>query len=96
MNRSDFQNSLQNPSPPEGAEGQILGLWHAHRGNWEDAHEMAQNSGHALADWFHAWLHRKEGDHSNADYWYAKAGRKRPTSSLEEELEEITRQCLPV
>jgi len=25
--------------------------------------------------WVHAWLHRIEGDLSNADYWYRRANR---------------------
>jgi hypothetical protein len=32
-------------------------------------------------------LHRKEGDNFNADYWYTKAGKKRPSFSLEKEWE---------
>jgi hypothetical protein len=39
----------------------------------------------AHAAWIHAYLHRKEGDTANADYWYARAGRKRPSLSLEAE-----------
>jgi hypothetical protein len=33
----------------------------------------------------HAYLHRKEGAASNADYWYARAGRQfqRPTLAAE-------------
>jgi hypothetical protein len=33
----------------------------------------------------HAYLHRKEGDRSNADYWYQHAGRsfERPTLDAE-------------
>jgi hypothetical protein len=33
----------------------------------------------------HAYLHRKEGAASNADYWYQRAGRKfhRPTLEAE-------------
>ena len=37
----------------------------------------------------HAYLHRQEGDHSNAGYWYHKAGVKMPDISLEREWEEI-------
>lgn len=25
--------------------------------------------------WVHAYLHRKEGDHGNAAYWYSRAGK---------------------
>ena len=37
----------------------------------------------------HAYLHRKEGDQSNAEYWYRQAGRPVHSGSLEEEWKEI-------
>ena len=42
----------------------------------------------------HAYLHRKEGDPSNASYWYSRAGRRPSVSSLDEEWEEITTALL--
>ncbi|MDQ0640943.1 hypothetical protein QF042_004508 [Pedobacter sp. W3I1] len=42
----------------------------------------------------HAYLHRKEGDIWNADYWYAKAGEKRPQLSLDQEWEELVQRFL--
>jgi hypothetical protein len=41
----------------------------------------------AKGDWTHAYLHRKEGRASNADYWYQRAGRTyhRPTLDAERE-----------
>jgi len=39
--------------------------------------------------WYDAYLHRKEGDLWNADYWYAKAKKTRPNISLEEEWESL-------
>jgi len=44
----------------------------------------------------HAYLHRKEGDLWNADYWYAKAKKDRPLVSLEEEWENLVKQFLEV
>jgi Tfp pilus assembly protein PilF len=41
------------------------------------------------ASWIHAYLHRKEGDNGNADYWYRRAGKTRPSVSLDKEWEEI-------
>ncbi len=35
--------------------------------------------------WVHAYLHRKEGDLTNADYWYRRANQRRPTVSLQKE-----------
>jgi len=39
-------------------------------------------------------LHRKEGDHSNASYWYGRAGKRDVHVSLDEEWEEIAEALL--
>jgi len=41
--------------------------------------------------WYDAYLHRKEGDLWNADYWYAKAGRSRPDIPLRTEWENLVK-----
>ncbi len=64
-------------------------LWHDARGDWARAHELAQSVETADGAWVHAYLHRKEGDLANADYWYRRAGRRRPDSTLEQEWAEI-------
>jgi len=63
-------------------------------GDWDSAHKIAQNVLTKDGSWVHAYLHRKEGDHSNAAYWYSNAGRMMPESMLEEEWEEISRELL--
>ncbi len=35
----------------------------------------------------HAYLHRKEGDLGNAGYWYSRAGRPMPATSVTLETE---------
>jgi len=57
--------------------------------NLEDAHRIVQHYESAEACWFHAYLHRLEGDQWNANYWYEKAGMSMPTKSLAAELEDI-------
>jgi len=42
----------------------------------------------------HAYLHRKEGDSANADYWYSRAGAERPRGTLEKEWEALAREFL--
>jgi hypothetical protein len=42
----------------------------------------------------HAYLHRKEGDIWNADYWYTRAGIKRKDWTLKEEWENLVHQFL--
>jgi len=39
--------------------------------------------------WVHAYLHRVEGDLSNAGYWYRRAGQPVAKDSLEAEWERI-------
>lgn len=55
------------------------------QGDWKAAHEIAQEQKNLDGDLIHAYLHRKEGDISNADYWYSRAKSKRPECTLEEE-----------
>ena len=42
----------------------------------------------------HAYLHRKEGDLDNARYWYQRAGRAVPTSSLATEWKALVEEML--
>ena len=63
-------------------------------GDWDSAHRIAQNVFTNDGSWVHAYLHRKEGDRSNAAYWYNNAGRRMPEKKLEDEWEEISRELL--
>jgi hypothetical protein len=63
-------------------------------GRWDAAHRAVQDDDSAEAAWVHAYLHRKEGDFSNAGYWYSRAGKPRFQGSLEVEWEEIARVLL--
>ena len=58
--------------------------------DWEAAHRIAQHWDTPEANWIHAYLHRKEGDLWNANYWYDRANRVMPTTkSLDAEADEI-------
>jgi len=93
MDLSDFKKSLLSGMPAE-LPVYLKALWHDAKGNWEAAHHLIQDMNDKNASWIHAYLHRKEGDIGNADYWYNKAGRKRPHGSLDEEWEQITGEML--
>ncbi len=71
----------------------LQALWLDAHGNWERAHVVCQRAKTADGDWVHAYLHRKEGDLDNANYWYARAGRKmpQPAVGLDAEWAEIVR-----
>jgi hypothetical protein len=64
---------------------------HARSGKWREAHEIVQqDEQNETACWIHAVLHRQEGDIPNAQYWYARCGRRLRTAlTPEEELREI-------
>ena len=74
--------------------GALQALWFAGRGDWELAHEIAQADDSREAAWVHAYLHREEGDTSNAAYWYRRAGRPAYTGDLRTEWETIVRELL--
>ena len=63
----------------------LAALWWDARGDWARAHELAQSVETAEGAWVHAYLHRKEGDLPNAEYWYRRAGKRRPAVTLEQE-----------
>lgn len=75
MNRQQFDAALQLPTPPEDMPLIARALWHAAKGNWDAAHQAAQEQDDAAGAWVHAYLHRWEGDTGNAAYWYRRAGK---------------------
>ena len=56
---------------PDDAEAALAGLW-----LWHDAldrsHTISQGLHSATGSFWHAIMHRREGDFSNAKYWYAR------------------------
>jgi len=73
MTLDEFRKSLAEPAPPAGLTQAIAGLWWDAKGDWKRAHESAQQDEGPDGSWVHAYLHRKEGDQSNAAYWYSRA-----------------------
>lgn len=90
MDLEQFKQSFSQDGPPSQVSDHLKALWHDARGNWEQSHNIIQDIDDTNAAWIHAYLHRKEGDIWNADYWYRKAGKKRPSVSLQQEWENIT------
>lgn len=46
----------------------------AQAGDWDAAHNIAQDYSDTTANWIHAVLHKIEGDSWNSKYWYARTG----------------------
>jgi hypothetical protein len=88
----DFRGSLQATAPPP-VPALLRALWHDARGDWETAHQLAQDVDTRDGAWVHAYLHRKEGDAGNARYWYRRANRQEHAGTLDEEWAEIA-ECL--
>jgi hypothetical protein len=89
-----FEVSLEEPAPPAGLGPLQQALWHEAKGDWQRAHELAQDVDNAEGAWVHAYLHRVEGDLSNAGYWYRRAGRPVCELPLREEWRQIARALL--
>ena len=89
MKISAFKESLSGNEPPKNSSVYLEALWYDAKGEWDKAHKLIQDVDDQKASWIHAYLHRKEGDSGNADYWYSRAGKKRSAVSFEKELEEI-------
>jgi hypothetical protein len=85
MTLTEFNSSLIHEDPPTGLNPFLLALWYDAKGNWHKSHEIVQDIETKEAALIHAYLHRKEGDLWNADYWYKQAGRHRPDVTLPEE-----------
>ncbi len=94
MTFEDFSVSLESDTPPQGISPELRGLWWDGKGNWHKSHETVQDLASKEAAWVHAYLHRKEGDIWNADYWYSRAGKVRPKVSLEEEWAAMVKALL--
>ena len=68
-------SAINDHAPPDGLSDEAQSLWHAKKGNWDEAHEIAQEIHTPLGSWIHALLHMIEGDMGNANYWFHRAGK---------------------
>ncbi len=93
MTIDEFEQSLSGDTPPDLA-APLQALWHAARGDWHRAHQIAQSSAGGDGDWVHAYLHRVEGDLGNAAYWYHRAGRPVESGDLKAEWRKIVKALL--
>ena len=63
LTTDEFRRSLAGPQPPPGLSPALLALWHDGRGDWDDAHSVAQEVHSRDGSRVHAYLHRREGEH---------------------------------
>lgn len=70
---------LKGMTSPEGLPTRhLVAVWKELHGDWDGAHRIVQEMEDNEAMWIHAYLHRKEPDESNADYWYRRCGKPHP------------------
>ena len=94
MDFEAFKASLDQDRPPDGLTRALQALWHDAKGDWHEAHRQAQAQKDDAGAWVHAYLHRVEGDQSNAGYWYRRAGKSPCLAPLNEEWEAIVSTLL--
>jgi hypothetical protein len=76
MTLDEFRQSLTATEPPAGLSHALTldcGGTPKAIGNGR-TNPLKQDEG-VEGSWVHAYLHRKEGDQSNAAYWYSRAGK---------------------
>ncbi len=94
MNAAAFTASLKLAEPPGGLSLAVQGLWWDAKGDWGRAHGCAQEQDDKDGAAVHAYLHRKEGDLSNARYWYARARRPEFKGGLDAEWRALVAELL--
>ncbi|HHP7234730.1 MAG TPA: hypothetical protein ACFCUC_08880 [Desulfobacterales bacterium] len=94
MTYEEFVGSIEEKKPPGGISETLASLWWDKKGDWDTAHSIAQQIATVQGSAVHAYLHREEGVLWNADYWYNRAGRRRPDIPLAEEWRRLVEECL--
>lgn len=94
MDIAGFRASVAGDAPPPGSDLALQTLWWEAKGDWKAAHACAQDEKTPTGAIVHAYLHRVEGDLSNAGHWYSRAGRPPATGSLAEEWDALATELL--
>ncbi len=94
MDLGAFKAAVSSGKKPEKLTSYLEAMYADGTGDWHKAHEIAQNINDSIGSLIHAYLHRKEGDEWNANYWYKRAGRNMPKYSVSEEWEKIVIELL--
>lgn len=87
-----FKATIKSGKQASGLPLYLQASWYDGKGDWKTAHDLIDHLNDQSSAQVHAYLHRKEGDLWNADYWYKKSGTVRPDCTLEEEWEDLVRK----
>jgi hypothetical protein len=94
MTLAEFEAALSLAAPPEGLPAPLAALWWDAKGDWARAHSLVDDLETPDGMAVHAYLHRKEGVEWNANYWYARAGRRFHRPGLEAEWQALVEGLL--
>lgn len=70
----------------------VAGLW-LYADDLEASHSVSQNISSSAGSWWHAIMHRREGDFWNSKYWYRQARGHELMASLGFSPEELVDQA---
>jgi hypothetical protein len=83
MTVDEFQKLISDQSEPASdLSAELKALWYTKAGEWDAAHDIAQDIHTSMGSWIHALLHLIEGDIGNARYWFRSAGK--PAVSIDD------------
>jgi len=94
MTYDEFILTIETKEPPSNLPLYIQSLWWDAKGEWHKAHSLIDSLDDSNSCWVHAYLHRKEDDAANANYWYRRAGKQCPDESLQDEWNAISMEML--
>jgi hypothetical protein len=94
MTPQEFKTSITLDTPPADMPLLLQALWWDGKGDWPRAHSMVDELETPDGMAVHAYLHRKEGDASNALYWYNRAKRPFCRDPLDQEWKALVEELL--
>lgn len=68
----------------------VAGLW-LHQGFLDRSHKVSQRLSSAEGNYWHGIMHRRDGDYTNAKYWFRRVGAHRIHPALAEAGRELAR-----
>jgi hypothetical protein len=68
----------------------LSGLWLAHN-YLDESHRISQEIENPTGSFWHAIMHRREGDYSNSKYWFRRVGRHAVFPALAKEAARLVR-----
>jgi hypothetical protein len=89
MRADQLRATLSLEEPPRELAEPLAALWWDAKGDWARAHALVDELETPEGMAVHAYLHRKEGEAWNANYWYERAGRRFYRDALDEEWEAL-------